>query len=77
MAHLTEAKIIEMADAALTAYEFTGEKRRMGEVAAEYAADEFGVSATAAQTGYAIKLALTGWEGIKAATKKEVDAQFS
>ena len=77
MAYLTEAKIIEMADAALTTYEITGEKRRMGEVAAEYAADEFGVKATPAQIGYAVKLALTGWEGIKAATKKAVDAQFA
>ena len=75
--YLTTAQILEMADAALTTYEVTGEKRRMGEVAAEYAADEFGAKATPSQIGYAVKLALTGWEGIKAATKKSVDAQFA
>ncbi|WP_304189030.1 hypothetical protein [Lentibacter algarum] len=77
MTYLTDSQILEMADASLTAYEVTGEKRRMGEVAAEYAADEFGVKATSAQIGYAVKLALTGWEGIKAATRKAVDAQFA
>jgi hypothetical protein len=77
MANLTNAQIIEMADAALTALEMTAEKSRMGEVAAEYAADEFGVKATPSQIGYAVKLALTGWEGIKAATKKSVNAQFA
>jgi len=76
MVYLTESHIHEMADAALTAYEVTGEKSRMGEVAAEYAADEFGVSATKSQVGYAVKLALTGWEGIKIAVKASVDAEF-
>jgi len=76
MTYLTEYQIFEMADAALTTYEVTGEKSRMGEVAAEYAADEFGAKATPSQIGYAVRLAMTGWEGIKAATKKAVEAQF-
>lgn len=77
MAYLTETQIHEMADAALTAFEITGEKSRMGEAAAEYAADEFGVSATKSQVGYAVKLAATGWEGIKIAVKAQVEAEFS
>jgi hypothetical protein len=77
MAYLTNAQILEMADAALITYEVSGEKRDIGKYAAEYAADEFGVKATPSQIGYAVKLALTGWEGIKAATKKAVDAQFA
>ena len=77
MTYLTDAQIHEMADAALTAYEYTGEKSRMGEVAAEYAADEFGVTATPSQIGYAVKLALTGWLGIKIAVEAAVDAEFA
>ncbi len=77
MTYLTTAQILEMADAALTTYEMTAEKSRMGEVASEYAADEFGVKATSGQIGSAVTLALTGWEGIKAATKKAVDAEFA
>ena len=77
MTYLKENQIHEMADAALTTYEVTGEKSRMGEAAAEYAADEFGVTATPSQIGYAVTLALTGWEGIKIAVKAAVDAEFA
>jgi hypothetical protein len=77
MTYLAESQIHEMADAALTAYEITGEKSRMGEVAAEYAADEFGVCATKSQVGLAVNLALTGWQGIKMAVKASVDAKFA
>lgn len=76
MTYLTQYQILEMADAALTAYEITAEKSRMGEVASEYASDEFGVKATSSQIGCAVTLALTGWQGIKFATKKAVEAQF-
>ena len=72
MTYLTETQIIEMADEALRNYEVSAEKSRLGEYAADYAADEFGVTATKSQVGYAVNLAMTGWEGIKAATKKAV-----
>lgn len=72
--YLTDKQIHEMADFALTSYEVSGNKARIGEAAAEYAADEFGVKATPSQIGYAAKLALWGWEGVKMSVKAELDA---
>ena len=76
MTYLTENQIHDMAVYALNNYEICAEKSKLGQWAAEYAADEFGVTATPSQIGYAVTLALTGWEGIKIAVKAAVDAEF-
>ena len=73
-AYLTDNQIHEMADFALTSFEVSGDKARIGEAAAEYAADEFGVKATPSQIGYAVNLVLGGWDGIKMSVKAELGA---
>lgn len=54
-----------MAEAALTSYEFSCCWKRAFEEACEFAADEFGVKATKAQSATAVRIAQTGWEGIR------------
>jgi uncharacterized protein YjiK len=54
-----------MAEAALTSYEFACCWKRAYQEAAEFAADELGVKATRAQAATAVRIAQTGWEGIK------------
>ena len=76
MTYLTENQIQEMADYALSNYEICAEKSKLGQWAAEHAADEYGVTATPGQIGYAVNLALTSWQGITIATEAEIDAEF-
>jgi len=64
-AFLSEWEIQQMAEAALTSYEFSCCWKRAFEAAAEFAADELGVKATRAQAATAVRVAQTGWEGIR------------
>ena len=64
-AYLSQWEIQQMAEAALTSYEFACCWKRAYEEAAEFAADELGVKATRAQAATAVRIAQTGWEGIK------------
>lgn len=73
-AYLSEWEIQQMAEAALTSYEFACCWRRAFTEAAEFAADEFGVKATRAQAATAVRIAQTGWEGVRASVKKAVYA---
>ncbi len=61
-----------MAEAALTSYEFSCCWKRAFEEAAEFAADELGVKATRAQAATAIRIAQTGWEGIRQSVQSVV-----
>lgn len=63
--YLSEWEIQQMAEAALTSYEFSCCWKRAFEEACEFAADEFGVKATKAQSATAVRIAQTGWEGIR------------
>jgi hypothetical protein len=68
--YLSQWEIQQMAEAALTSYEFSCCWKRAFEEACEFAADEFGVKATKAQAATAIRIAQTGWEGIRQAVQK-------
>jgi len=64
-AYLSQWEIQQMAEAALTSYEFSCCWNRAFQEAAEFAADELGVKATRAQAATAVRIAQTGWEGIR------------
>jgi len=66
---LSQWEIQQMAEAALTSYEFSCCWKRAFQEAAEFAADELGVKATRAQGATAVKLAQAGWEGIRLSVK--------
>ena len=66
---LSQWEIQQMAEAALTSYEFSCCWKRAFQEAAEFAADELGVKATRAQAATAVRLAQTGWEGIRFSVK--------
>ncbi len=66
---LSQWEIQQMAEAALTSYEFSCCWKRAFQEAGEFAADEFGVNATCAQAATAVRLAQTGWEGIRLSVK--------
>lgn len=71
-AYLSQWEIQQMAEAALTSYEFSCCWKRAFEEAAEFAADELGVKATRAQAATAIRIAQTGWEGIRQSVQSVV-----
>ena len=71
-AFLSQWEIQQMAEAALTSYEFSCCWNRAFQEAAEYAADEFGVKATRAQAATAVRLAQSGWEGIRQSVKNAI-----
>ena len=68
-AFLSQWEIQQMAEAALTSYEFSCCWKRAFQEAAEFAADEFGVKSTRAQSATAVRLAQSGWEGIRQSVK--------
>tara|TARA_R110001632_G_scaffold38017_1_gene95785 strand:- start:60 stop:293 length:234 start_codon:yes stop_codon:yes gene_type:complete len=67
--YLSEFEIQQMAESALTCYEYSCSWKRAFVAAAEFAADELGVKATLAQTSTAVRIAQTGWEGIRQSVK--------
>ena len=69
---LSNREIHQMAEAALIAFEFACDWKRAFEAAAEFASDELGVKATKAQAATAVRIAQTGWEGIRIAAQKEI-----
>jgi len=71
-AYMSEFEIQQLAEAALTSYEFTASWGRAFEAAKEFAADELGVKATTAQTSTAVRIAQTGWEGIAMSVKAAI-----
>jgi hypothetical protein len=78
MAYLTENQITEIAEIALTeiaeaalvSFEITASWKSARTAAIEYAADEFGVTLTGSQLGYALNKAKVGWTAISYAAKK-------
>jgi len=68
-AFLSQWEIQQMAEAALTSYEFSCCWNRAFQEAAEFAADELGVKATRAQAATAVRLAQSGSEGIRQSVK--------
>lgn len=70
--YLSQWEIQQMAEAALNSYEFSCCWKRAFEEAYEFAADEFGVKATSAQAATAVRIAQTGWEGIRQSVKTVV-----
>ena len=73
--YLTDTHITEMAEAVLSSHEVTPlSHARKCEVAAEHAADEFGIKPNKSAVLLAVKLANLGWAGIVQHTKKEVAA---
>jgi hypothetical protein len=64
-AYLSQWEIQQMAEAALTSYEFSCCWKRAFQEAAEFAIDELGVNPTRAQAATAVRIAQTGWEGIR------------
>tara|TARA_R110002124_G_scaffold99938_1_gene246234 strand:- start:2 stop:268 length:267 start_codon:yes stop_codon:yes gene_type:complete len=70
--YLSEYEIQQMAEAALTSYEFTASWSRAFEAAADHCADEWCIQPTKAQCATAVNIAKTGWEGIKASVKQVV-----
>jgi hypothetical protein len=70
--YLSQWEIQQMAEAALISYEFTSSWARAHEAAKDFAADELQVSATIAQASTAVRIAQTGWEGIKMSVNKVI-----
>ena len=68
--YMSQWEIQQMAEAALISYEFTASWKRAFEAASEFATDEWGVKATRAQTATAVRIAQTGWEGIRMSVPK-------
>ena len=68
-AFLSEWEIQQMAEAALTSYEFSCCWNAAFVAAVDFAADEFGVKATRAQAATAINIAKTGWIGVRMSVK--------
>lgn len=68
--YLSQWEIQQMAEAALTNYELSCSWGRAHDEAREFAADEFQVRATTAQASTAVRIAQTGWEGIKNCVEK-------
>ena len=68
--HLKESEIHQMAEAALVAFEFACCWKRAFEAAAEFAVDELGVRPTRAQAATAVRVAQSGWEGIRIAAQQ-------
>ena len=73
MTYLTYDQIQEMAGEALTAYDFTGSWIRAKRAAWEHCSDEFGITATPAQIGLAVKLARVEWNEIVLQCKREIE----
>ena len=69
-AYMSEWEIQQMAEAALTSYESTASWKRAFEAAGDFAADEWGIKATRAQAATAVRIAQTGWEGIRMSVKQ-------
>jgi hypothetical protein len=67
--YLSEFEIQQMAESTLTCYEFSCCWKRAFVAAAEFAIDELGVTATRAQVATAVRIAQTGWEGIRQSVK--------
>jgi len=61
-----------MAEAALVSYEMTASWSAAYTAAVEYAADEWHIKATPAQAKTAVRLAQTGWDGIRMSVKATV-----
>ena len=70
--HLTKSELIQMAEYAVTDYEFSCSWKSAFNSAVEFAADEFGVRATKAQAATAVNMAKMIWEGYKIEAKKEI-----
>lgn len=68
--YMSQWEIQQMAEAALTSYEFTASWKRAFKAAFEFAADEWGVKATRSQAATAVRIAQTGWEGIRMSVQK-------
>ena len=68
--HLTELEIKQMADWAVTNYEFSCSWKSAFAAAAEFAVDEFKVRATNAQAATAVNIAKTIWEGYRIQSKE-------
>jgi len=71
-AYLSDSQIDQMAEAALSGYEWACCWRRAAEVAREAAADDFGVRATSSQIGLAVRLAQTKWQGYVMGVKRQI-----
>ena len=61
MTYLTDAQIHEMADAALTSYEFTACKKAAFRAAKEHSLDEFGINPNKSAVALAFKLAMMSY----------------
>ena len=68
--HLTELEIKQMADWAVTNYEFSCSWKSAFAAAVEFAVDEFNVRATEAQAATAVNIAKTIWEGYRIQSKE-------
>ena len=68
--YMSQWEIQQMAEAALTSYEFTSCWKRAFQAASEFAADEWDVKATRSQADTAVRIAQTGWEGIRMSVQK-------
>ena len=62
--YLTQSELLEMADAALTSYEFACEWEKSFYAAKEYAVDMLKVKPTRAQCATAVNLAKTKWQWV-------------
>ena len=70
--YMSEFEIQQMAEEALKSFEMTASWGSAYIAAVEFAADEWEMKATKAQALTAIKIAKTGWEGIKMSVRKVV-----
>jgi len=71
-AYMSAIEVQNMAEAALVSYEMTTSWSEAYTAAVEYAADEWHIKATPAQAKTAIRLAQTGWDGIRMSVKATV-----
>ena len=74
MKNLTNGQIKQMAEAIMVAHEVTPLSHlRMGEIATDYALEEFGFIPRRSAVLLAVKIAKNGWHGIVIATKKQCE----
>lgn len=71
-AYMSQWDIQNLAEVSLESFEITASWKAAAEAAAEFAADDWEVKATAAQIATALAIAKTGWQGIAMSVKKVI-----
>jgi len=72
MSYLTDDQIDQMANAAMTAYEFIADWNNARMAAVEYSLDEFGIKPRKSAVLLAMKIAQANWHGISISVAQKI-----